>query len=404
MIAGDQPWKFGGIGPESIKILDDYTVEITPNAPNMRLVEQLTHSSWSIMAPGSKPGKHPIGTGPFKFDNYKQGQYISVVQHSDYWGEKARLQKITFKFVPDRQTRVLSLLSGDVDMIIRVPTESVNDIKRKPGLEILTSKVSSTTYLCCLLNGKRPFDILNNSAVRHAIALAIDRKSVVRNVWDGNADINKTINIPAVLGKYKDLVKGFEYNVAEAKEILDADGWIPGKDGIRQKEDRRLELTLVSGFPSPKDLRPLPEVIQAQLTKIGVKVRVIEAEGGLYESMLKKKQGDLWLERGPQNDAQPPFLIHLLAHSKGIYSRVYGSPFAVGGKFDQLMSNAVSTLSKDNSSRYTAEALHELIDNEAGIIPIAAHSEIWGIKETVRDFIPHRSHVNQRWNKVYLSE
>ena len=87
----------------------------------MRFVEQLCHTQNSMIAPGSDPADKLIGTGFFKLQEYKPEEYITVVRNPNYWGTKAKLEKITFKFIPDRETRVMALEAGDVDMIVRVP-------------------------------------------------------------------------------------------------------------------------------------------------------------------------------------------------------------------------------------------------------------------------------------------
>ena len=110
-----------------IKIVDPYTIDITPSFSNRRLIEQLVHPEDSLVAPGSKPTR-PIGTGPFKFVSYQRNRQIVVERWSGYWGAKAKLQRLTFKFVPDANARALALESGAVQAAFGVPRESAASV------------------------------------------------------------------------------------------------------------------------------------------------------------------------------------------------------------------------------------------------------------------------------------
>src|ERR671931_1574644 len=72
------------IGPDSTRFIDDYTVEITPTVPNLRLPEQILHPLHGMLAPGTDPAAKPVGTGPFRFVEYKTGQRFVVERNGDY--------------------------------------------------------------------------------------------------------------------------------------------------------------------------------------------------------------------------------------------------------------------------------------------------------------------------------
>ena len=78
----------------SIRIIDDLTFELTPSHPNLRLIDQLVHPGYGILAPGSEPVNGPIGTGPFKFAGYRRDEWIAVERNERYRGEPARASGI----------------------------------------------------------------------------------------------------------------------------------------------------------------------------------------------------------------------------------------------------------------------------------------------------------------------
>jgi len=159
----------------------------------------------------------------------------------------------------------------------------------------------------------------------------------------------------------------------------------------------------VSGFPSASVLKPLPEILQQQLEKIGIAVKVVEvADTGLYSERLKKGEGDLWLERGSQNNGDPTFLPQLLFHSKGYYEENYNKAFWPGEKFDRLIEEARNTPDIQKAARLTAEAMHVLIDEETTAVPIASLYTLYAAKEKVKGLTPHPSNINTRWDTVYI--
>ena len=217
------------VGEDSVKIIDDHTVDITPTKVNMRLVEGLTHPQLGIKAPGSDPGKQPVGTGPFKFVSYKKAEEIVVERNSNYWGEPCEIRKVTFKFIPDSSARVMALQAGEVDVVDKVPRESAGQLKSTSGLKVKTSSPGSYCAFYLLKEGKKPHDLLADRNLRLALALSIDREGIVNKIWEGNAEVNQTV-IPAnVLGSYKGNVRGFSFQPDKAEKLLDESGWKKGQ-------------------------------------------------------------------------------------------------------------------------------------------------------------------------------
>lgn len=123
----------------SVRIVDDSTVDVRPSIPNLRVLEQLAHPTYSIVAPGSDPAKHPVCTGPFRFVEYAPQNHLTVARNASYWGEKARLDTLTFRFMADDNTRALALRSGEVDAIFDVNRSMVSGLASVAGLRIAAS-------------------------------------------------------------------------------------------------------------------------------------------------------------------------------------------------------------------------------------------------------------------------
>lgn len=251
-----------GVGPDSVKVVDESTVEITPARPNLRLLLQIVHPTYSIIAPGSNPAAKPVGTGPFKFVEYAKGDHITVERNDAYWGEKTKLQKLTFRFIPDDNSRVLALKAGEVQLIVNAPRELTDELRGTQGLKVVTSKVGAYEALYVNIHGKEPYDLGADPAVRQAIGLAIDKNAIVKDVWRGNAEVNSTMIPIAVLGASASQVTGSQYNPEQAKQVLEQAGWRDSDgDGIREKDGRKLSMVMIVGFPTPEIHRPMPEIV-----------------------------------------------------------------------------------------------------------------------------------------------
>lgn len=387
----------------SVEIVDDYTVDIVTTEPNMRVPEILAHPLYGIRVPGVDHTKNPTGTGPFRFVSYEKDKELVVERNPNYWGTPPKVSKIVFKYIPDHNSRLLALQAGEVDVIKEIPREMIGQIKAMKGINLLTAPMGPYVALSLMVSGKYPHDILQDKRVRQAVGWAIDRKAIVEKVWGGNAESNQTVIPPGILRDYKDLVKGFTYEPEKAKKLLEQAGWRPGSDGIRVKDGRRLELTLVSGFPSASVLKPLPEVLQEQLKEVGIAVKVVEvADEGLYYDKMKKGEGDLWLERGNQNNGDPTFLPELLFHSRGYQGSTYNKPFWPGEKFDRLVDEARNNPDIREAARLMAEAMHVLIDEETTVVPIASLYNVYAAREKVKGVNPHPADINTRWDTVHV--
>lgn len=264
-----------GVDENSTKVIDDFTVEITPTRPNHQLVQQLNHSVNSIVAPNSEPAQVRIGTGPFREVEYaKEDRYV-VEAYDGYWSDKPKVSRITFRFMPDATTRLLALQSGEVNLIYEVPKESAQQIETLGDFSLGTSKVGAYEALYVNIHGKPPYDLGQDRAIREALAYAIDKDAIVSGVWQGNAEPSKTMIPPAILGPAGDSIQGTTFDPDRAKQLLDAAGWVPGEGGIRAKDGRPLKLTMIVGFPNAEIHKPMPEFVQAQLKDIGIELELV---------------------------------------------------------------------------------------------------------------------------------
>jgi peptide/nickel transport system substrate-binding protein len=208
---------------------------------------------------GIKPP--PIGTGPFKFDQWVQGDRIELSQNDTYWGTKPALTKATFKFISDPTAAFAAMMAQDVDAFAGFPApENLPMFEADPRFKVLVGSTEGETILST--NNKMP--PLDNVLVREAISHAIDRQAIIDGAMFGLGTPIGTHFAPHNPA-YVDLTGKSAYDPARAKELL-AEAGLP--DGF----------TTTLKLPPPSYARRGGEIIAAQLREVGIQTEISNLE------------------------------------------------------------------------------------------------------------------------------
>ena len=401
---------FAFLGPDSTKVIDERTIEVTPTERNLRLVEQLTHPTYSIMKPGSDPlndVESMVCSGPFQVSEYAPAEQLVVERNENYWGEPAELDDITFRFIPDDTTRTLALQNGEVDLIAGVPRGVLSSLEGMPGIKIETAPVGQVLLAYVARRDAEGNErILADPALRRAVAHAIDQEAYVEGVLGGNGEVVETVAPPAVLGEHADMVEGIPHDLEAAASLLEEAGWMPGPDGIRVKDGQPLELDMVfspGAGGTGIDLTTL-EWVQAQLAEVGIRGNILQLDAGAYREALDTGAYDLDFSGPNQNDANPAFLLSLRWYSKATGANAQIISPGPDTEFERIIDESQESTDPEELQRLAAEAMHELVDNEVGVVPLAGVGRIYAMKDSVQGFEAHPSGTNQRWSTVFLTE
>jgi len=413
LTAADVKWTFernvrGGntgstrIGENSVTIVDDMTVDVTPNDPNLRLPEQIVHPTWAILKDGSEPIEEVICTGPWQVTDYTYREEINLVRYDGYWGNMPEIDGLTFRFYPDDSTRLLALAAGDIDFMFNLPPEEVGSVSAIDGIDVVTAPVGRNMLMYLNKLGEAPYDLLADINLRRAIGLAIDRDTLVNVILEGNATTDQSLAPLSILGDYANLVEGFDYDPDGAIALLEESGWVDSDgDGIREKDGRRLTLTMI-GLPALPIINY--EFIQAALADIGMEVTIVTSpDRPSFSAIRNAGEFDINLEGPNQNDGNPMFLPALRFYSKGPASSViFFSP--EGPEFDALVEEAAASSDIDEVRRLTAESMRILIDEQAIVIPVAGLFRIYAINSDIQGFDAHPSWANQWYDTLFINE
>jgi peptide/nickel transport system substrate-binding protein len=168
---------------------------------------------------GTYGTEHPTGTGPFKFDSWTRGDRLVMVRNDDYWGEKAKLERLIFRPIAENAARLQALQNGEIQGYDLVEPQDIATIEGDDNLQILDRPAFNVGYVT--INQKvKPFDQLE---VRQAVAAGLDRESVVNNFYAGRGDVATQFMPPSLFG-YADDVMTYTYDPEKAKSLLQQAG------------------------------------------------------------------------------------------------------------------------------------------------------------------------------------
>ena len=308
---------------DTIKVTDPETVVITLSDPNGALLFNLAWGDAIVMSPDTfeKAKTAPVGTGPFKFSRWVQGDRIELVKNPDYWGEPAKLEKATFKFISEPTAAFAALMAGDVDAFPVYPApENLAQFEADPRFKVVVGSTEGETILSTN-NRQPPFD---NKLVRQAMAHAINRQEIIDGAMFGYGTPIGTHFAPHNPA-YKDFTSDSAFDPGKARALLKEAGF---EDGFKTT----LKL------PPPSYARRGGEIIAAQLREVGIEAEI---------SNLEWAQ---WLE---QVFRGKDFGLTIVSHTEPMDIGIYAKPeyyFQYDNKdFQQLISDL--TLETDAEKR-----------------------------------------------------
>ena len=395
------------IGPDSSVIVDDYTIDITPQQPNYRLVEILVHQTYAILGLNSEPSVNNdvVCTGPFKFKNYVLDDRIEVERFADYWGEKAKLSKLTFRFIPDSGQRRTALETGAVDAIFDVGRQQVAPLRGNSRLKVVTAPTSAVFLFYENINGNPPYDKLRNENIRRALALSIDRQAFVNENWaPGSATLVNTPSPSSILGPYASMNSGYTYDLTQARQLLVNEGWVctgtvaPNCNAkeIRQKGGTPLNLYLLSN--TSDDLLLLQD-LKSRAADAGINIQ-IGTDGTNRSTRKNAGEWDLDTSTPNQNDSNPAFLLTLQWYNKS--QNPWKQWQEAGSAVDTLIDQALAAPNYVDTQNYAAQAMNILVDQRAITVPLAGINRVYGLRVGVEGFEPpHPAQSHVSWASVY---
>src|SRR5438034_368532 len=167
----------------------------------------------------------PVGTGPYKFVEWKRDQYLKLERFEEHWRGQAPFKNLLTRVIPETSTQIAELKTGGVDIIRNLAPDLIPDLKAHPNTYVSTTPILRTHYVELDMR-ESPF---NKKEVRQAANYAIDRQAIVEKLMGGLGQVVPTVINPMAFG-YDPKVEGYGYDPKKAKELLKQAGFPNGTD------------------------------------------------------------------------------------------------------------------------------------------------------------------------------
>lgn len=285
-----------------VTVNDEYTVTVTTNAPYAPALRNLAIPFAAIVPKAVVEADedafilNPVGSGPYTFVEWKQGDHITLKAFDDYYAGKAATENLIMKVIPETSQRSIALETGEIDLAYDM---AVNDIPKVNSNEKLTVyEVPSLTCWYVSMNmNKEPF---NNPLVREALTMAIDRQTIIDTINAGSGEPADAIIAPAAFGYHSTGVP--EYNPEKAKELLAEAGYPNGFSTSLWVNDNQSRIEMC-------------QAIQAMLLDIGVDCAVEVIEFGSFIARTTNGEHDMAYFGWTTSSGDADYTYYSLEHS-----------------------------------------------------------------------------------------
>jgi len=234
-------------------------------------------------------GQELVGTGPFRFAEWRSGEYIRVVRNDDYWRgpEYPGIDEIVWSFLPDSNTRLNSIKAGQHHFGQIEPTQ-VEEVADLEGFRVNLVSQNTFMHFDLSLNTDRARRLFSDRDVRQALFHAIDRTAISDQLMQGTVQLANSPLNPTSPYHNPD-VPAVAFDPALASQMLDAAGWLRGGDGVRVKDGQRFEFVMLNRAGTTERIA-IAQVIQAQLKDIGVEVTFETLENAAWTQKWRSGQ------------------------------------------------------------------------------------------------------------------
>lgn len=377
---------------DDVTVVDDHTLRITAKTPSPLLLndlEQIAIVPASLglqQAEAYNTGAAMVGTGPYKFSEWKRGDRVVVTANDDYWGEKPIWDKVTFQALTNAASRTAALLAGDVDVISFVPTVDIKRLKaddrvtvqQRAGNRLLyyhLDQQSRPSPMVRDMDGKAlDKNPLADVRVRKALAKAINLDVIVDRVMDGVGIKASQVMADSFLGTNPDL-KPQPYDPEGAKKLLAEAGYADGFGITVHGPNNRY----------PNDSKVVQATAQ-MLTRVGIDAKIETFPKNIYFGKASKLEFSMMLVGSSGNSVLElqTYILNswnpeeaLGAVNRGRYT---------DAKHDELLAKARVTLDDDKRAALLREASAIAIGRDQGIVPVLYFVNSWASR---KGFVMH---------------
>jgi len=364
---------------------DDSTVVIRLSEP-LAIFPKLLAMPVAAIVPDSVPsnfGEQPVGTGPWKFVEWRHDDYLKFAANPEYFDGPPKADSLMARIIPEPSTAVAEFESGNVDVLYVPEGETRNWEQTDEKKAMLESAPALRVFYVAINTTRGP---LADARVRQALNYATDSKGILDGIVSGRGNLAAGVIPPALPGG-DSTRKGYTRDVARAKQLLAAAGYSSGID---------LELWSSQTPPFPR----IAQTIQANLLDAGVRVKLVQRDASSMREAARAGQTDLALKDWFADYPDAENFLYPLLHSanKGVGGNV---SFYSNAQFDKLVADARREQDEAKRTAMYRQA-DEMEYNDAPMIYLFFYKELYAVQPWVANFKVPTIFTGQRWTDVQI--
>lgn len=380
---------------ESVTATGEHELEIVLKRKTAPFLSYLAISMFGIASPaaieqyGAGIGENPVGTGPFKFDEWNRNNTITLSKNEEYWMDgKPYLDQVIYQVIPENSARLNALQTGEIDIVDGMNASDTTIVEDTEGIELLKRPSFNIGYMAFNME-KEPFD---NPLVRQAINMAIDKEEIVEAFYNGLAD-PATSPLPPSLWSHDESLEKYDYNVEEAKKLLAEAGY---EDGFT---------TELHTMSNPRPYLPEPmkiaEAIQSDLAEIGITADIVSSEWATYLEDTKNGKHSMAMYGWTGVMADPDNFLYPNLSKTNAEVPAQNIAFYKSDEFTSLITEARETIDQDKRTELYQQA-QQLFQEDSPWVMLAYTTPPLAQSDYVEDYNPHPM-SNDLMTDVYLS-
>jgi len=351
----DTPKRPEDLAVKPIEVVDDHTVRFRLRYPSGSFLAVLTNPRAGIIPEHllktadlntTEFNRKPVGTGPFKFVEWRRGERLVMEANPQYHGGRPALDRLIFRIIPDSVVLLQELRAGGVDFIENPPLNEVARLKQTAGLKVLVADNTSYDYF----GWRQDLEPFNDLRVRRALNHAIDVPTLVKEALQGYATI-ATGQFPPSSWAYDPAVKPYAYDPNRAKALLAEAGFRPEGDGVLARNGKRFSFT-IRHDQANQTVKDTAVIVQEYLKRVGVEAKLEPLDWPTFVKKLFASEFE-GIVVGWTNHHDPDPFAYTIWHSsqwKGRNFAHYKNP-----RVDELLEQARHTAVVAERKKHYAE-------------------------------------------------
>jgi len=355
------PKKSGLSNLEKVEVVDKYTVKFVLKKPDAWFAQ------WNLtmgIVPKAVAEKdpnfafNPVGYGPFKFVRYEPGNQVVLEANEDYFEGRPYLDKVVLRIIPDPTTRFAEIKAGTVDLVQNgISDEDLPLLEKDKNLVVVKEPGVIIRYIA--FNFKNPY--LSNKLVRQAIAYALDVKTIISEVFKGNAQWANSVLAP-MIKDYNPAARWYHYDPELSKWLLDLAGY-PDPDGDGPKK----RFTVTYKCTTDPTSYMMAQIVQQYLADVGIDVKIEQYEWATFYAQAKKGEFDMYSLQWVGIDS--PAIYRYIFHSNSVPPNGANRGFYINPEIDKLIEEGEVTMDPDKRKEIYAK-LQEIVGDDAPYVHI----------------------------------